>query len=886
MFAVVVLAGVCSRAQGQEDPGNSAERAVEDYLTDRGLGMVLGAQLRRRLAESTGPERLEVAERLGRLYVEQLAGQIPPEERRLLDQQSRDLLKSVPEADTFELRIDLSKASYLRAEEIAERERLRLASPEERQEAERVLRAVGPVFQEIAAKVNRKVEGLERREALGRDEEGLKEELGDARRLRSLAMYYSGWTNYYSAFLGGNPAPALRALEEFGWLLNAPPGRAATPDRLPKGLLKYEHVARAALGCAMCAAVRGNDTEAQRWLDAVEEGESLPSSVADQLFSRRLVVLGGARRWADLELYVRRRRQAGPLSPTEARLLAVITLEALADAQGRERRLELVDALAQVALGELVTQGQVGHVLDLVRRYGTAPIGDEGFVVQYVRGLRSFDKARQEHRAGGANAEEPAAEAGAANRYREAAWALERAVESPDAVAFGEERAKASMMLGLAMFYAGDLDKAAKRFEMTAGLAADPKQKQEALWFSIVAMDRAVEGGNTALTSARDKAATLYLAAFPGTDNAARLLLRRSGAGLVSDEETVRILLEIAPESALHQPARRQAAVLLFKMFRKARGDERAGVGVRFLDVAEEVLRMDVQRAVSADAQVSTDAVQHAVRAVRQIGEIGMALSPPEPSRVESALDELERLRAVLKIDLAGVEEELWYRRFQVAVQRGRSDAADEYLAKLRARSGPFAQAAERHLFRSALTAWRASPASVEHARAVVRSGVRVVEQFGAGPDTFQDPMVLGVYNDVAEAAAALWRLTQDTEARAIALRLDGRVVDAGKPPAESLRRLAQLQEAAGDTGAALGAWRILLAGMAPENPGWSEARYESLRLIAKSDPARAREVLDQHKVLYPDFGPEPWGSKLRLLDEELGGAPVEAEPAGKGDGG
>src|SRR5690606_23646365 len=97
-------------------------------------------------------------------------------------------------------------------------------------------------------------------------------------------------------------------------------------------------------------------------------------------------ILGRARRWSDLQRLVDRRRlapdpaKATPLPVPEARMLAVVTLEALeesgeATATRRERD-RLMEAIAQVALGDLVTEGEIGHVLNLVKRFGTTPMGD------------------------------------------------------------------------------------------------------------------------------------------------------------------------------------------------------------------------------------------------------------------------------------------------------------------------------------------------------------------------------------------------------------------------------------------------------------------------------------------------------------------------------
>jgi hypothetical protein len=53
---------------------------------------------------------------------------------------------------------------------------------------------------DIGSKINRRVEALEKRETTGRDEDApaIRAALGEARRLRSLAMYYTGWSLYYT----------------------------------------------------------------------------------------------------------------------------------------------------------------------------------------------------------------------------------------------------------------------------------------------------------------------------------------------------------------------------------------------------------------------------------------------------------------------------------------------------------------------------------------------------------------------------------------------------------------------------------------------------------------------------------------------------------------
>jgi hypothetical protein len=107
-----------------------------------------------------------------------------------------------------------------------------------------------------------------------------------------------------------------------------------------------------------------------------------------------------------------------------------------------------------------------------------------------------------------------------------------------------------------------------------------------------------------------------------------------------------------------------------------------------------------------------------------------------------------------------------------------------------------------------------------------------------------------------------------------------------GRRTAEVLKRYGEMSEATGDQKAALDAWRELLAGLDAGSPPWFEARYQTLRLLYAREPERAREAMGQHKVLYPGFGPEPWGGLIKGLDEQMGTVQAKPQAALPGGGG
>ena len=98
-------------ALAQPDAPVDTEPAIqqlEDYLTQLALTDVLAAHLRQRLAETTGQARTRTAERLASIYATQLGEARTAGQRLPLEQAARELLKVVPESESFDLRLNLA----------------------------------------------------------------------------------------------------------------------------------------------------------------------------------------------------------------------------------------------------------------------------------------------------------------------------------------------------------------------------------------------------------------------------------------------------------------------------------------------------------------------------------------------------------------------------------------------------------------------------------------------------------------------------------------------------------------------------------------------------------------------------------------------------------
>jgi hypothetical protein len=877
------------------------EQAVESYLERLGLKRLLVDLLEKRLEATPRDLRVPLAERLSKLYVELLGAAQASVERTIWEEKARQLLARVPDADSFDLRLSLGKAVYVRAEEIAERQRLRLVASEEIAEAEKVFRSLVVQFNEIATKAHRRVDTLERVEQSGEATDKALAELSDARRQRSLAFYFAGWSQYYLAFLTKADQPAVDATRCFGWLLNSGSGRTATPDRVQPAMFQYEHVARAAIGCALSASLRGNDTEALRWLDAVADSEQTPDAVREQLASRRFAVLGQAKRWADLEIFVRRTRKADrqgagpeltPLPTAMARLLAVITLEA-----DKRNAGPLIEGLAKVALGDLVARKEIGQVLDLVGRYGTAPIGETGFIVHHVRALQAYDRARKLHEAAGTPADEPTSRADIANQYRAAAAMFDAAERQPDAEQFGAERSRAATMHGRSLFFAGDAIGAADAFVAAWNLSGKASSGEEPLWLGVLALERAAKepGAPEGVRTRLNQTITLFLRSYPDSERAPRLTLMQISLGALGDDEALKVLSAVPKESPAYDAARRQVARILYTRFRAARGPEKDFAAARFVAVGEEVLATDRQASLEGGAELAKSGVERVIVRSRQLLDALLSVSSPDVARAQTVLKILSGVATFNGYDLTPHMPELTFRELQIAVARNDFDQMESAASRLLTLSDPggqFQAAGERlvyrHLAAKYIPGADASEIGTALARSVVKYGVRVIDRVGMDQQQIKDAGVLSVYSTVAGAALDLAARSGDAAMRDLAIKLDRTILSVQPRNEASLRRLADASEAAGDFKSATASWLTVLESVQLGSPAWFEAKYQTMRLLSRVDLDKARAAMREHRVLYPDGGPSPWGAKIAELDTTMGPgdpppAPAPASPTGPG---
>ncbi|MEM1185566.1 MAG: hypothetical protein AAGI53_11290 [Planctomycetota bacterium] len=876
------------------------DRVVEAYLSRFGLTDVLAEQLRRRLETAEAGERLEIAERLGAIYADLLAVSRSDTETRRLEAQSRELLEAVPNAGSHELRINLAKARYLPSERTAERHRIRLVGDDEAATAREVLETLARELRQLAGEITleiRRLEGVEDRGSAQIND--IRDRLADRRRLRALASYYAGWSSTYLATMSGRSDAARDGLRAFAIVLGADDDIPSL-ERLPRGLLRREPVSRSALGVAVCLGVLGRTQDAIEWLEELRGNPDVPDAVRRQVLSRHLTVLARERRWDHLDLLVNEARNGGsirpvageaeqPLKVAEARLLAIEVLESVAGLALDDPRRNEAERIASAALSDLVAQGEVGHVLDLLGRYGSLPLGGDGFIVRYVRGLRAYDRARQAHADAGDDPERATNDDAVRALYIDAAGLLTEAFDATDAPRFAGERAKCGLLLGLCGYYRGAYVRAAERLETVAELAQGD-EREEAVWLALVALDAALDDAQASpddaraaeLSAKRDQLAAMYLSQFPKTERAATLLLRRAASVGVEDEQAAAVLLSVRPGSPLYATAQRQAEARLYRVVRAASGAERERQAARYLTIATEVLEADRLEAFQSEGEAAADAFESAQFRARRILDTALSLPTPDLAVVERTLVVIDEIGARLGLDVDEQTASEWvFRRVQIAAHRDQSGQVEALLALLEVESDAAYESAVRFLYNRSLRIAERSPGDVATLEDLVRRGRAVLEAAREGGRT-SVAEAAAVRDRVSRAAATLWTETGDEAMRDTAIAYDARSLDMGTAGGDALRRLGRLAESAGNDALALDAWRTLSAGARNGTREWFEARYHAIRLLARTEPSKAADAFAQHEALYPDGGPEPWGERFKALGRELqsvqaqgtGGAP------------
>ncbi|NOG56076.1 MAG: hypothetical protein HND57_17395 [Planctomycetes bacterium] len=897
LMVVLGLAVDQLSAQTAVDPDDP----LEGYLSAHGLEDLivthLEMQLRQTLLEE---ERVQLAGRLALMYGRLLDASKTDDQRSVWEEKSAELLDLVPGANTEALQINILKATYLRAERLAEKYRLRAVGDEQRLQARRMMTEVSSSLASTYRDIMMRVLRLEQRdftEAPRAEYEQASSELRTLDALASQAAYYAAWAHYYRAELSDPHGDVNEALRLFGHTLQSDYSQPRL-EELPESLLAFEHVARAALGVALCYALRGETNTALDWLDQLDTPETA-AGVLEQLDAYRLWVLFLHRGYDEINLWMDETSAGDQVSVPAARLITVCALEQVARSSNDE-----ATALAARGITELTQQGQLSQVIDLAEQYDLEALRNDDFIITYVLGLQAHERARAAH-----GSESPTQDPQILALYAEAERRLQAVLDHRDGSAqYRESVAQARLLLAGVAYFQGHYREAADAYAvLSMGAARD--EAESAHWMWIVALDHlrtdAAAAGDMEQAgdweAELDQSMRLFLDAYPSSSRAGRIRYRLAANDTgPATRERVDLLLAVPPDSPDYKAARHEAERMLYSLFRAATAADRSERALEYLNLARPILTNE-HRLVFATALNDADTKRYLDRA-RRVLDVQLTRGVARLSDARALLDRLRTAEAAGLIDLTALDAEFQYRQIQIQILSGDWESGAEWAERLwtEDKDNRYARLAIRELFALAVQDWRAYPADPRLVGTLLRAysyGQRLLDAEPL-PLDLSDQDVIALAAVVAEASLELTDRQQDETGEYLkqASTLYAQLLTQRPRNVNFLKGSARVAEHEGDNEKALQHWRTCLSGLDPSTTAWYEAKYHVIRLLADADPTYAREVMRQHQLLYPGFGPEPWGSLIAEISERLShaGDPqpdsddssgAESE-TGEGDGG
>jgi len=883
--AAILLAALAAAAPARAQaalntgPSTGPDAAMDRYLAERGLTSLRFELLWDRLQDAPEESRGDLVAEASALLSRLLGSESDPERQREWQERAKELLRLAEGAAAMDLELRLLRASYQRAERAAERWRLRTGTDAEAAAAVRAFTDAAASLERIARQAGRRVEAYESRleGAVGEARDRLRERAAEHRSTRSQAHYLAGWCRLYMAQMKRSRDDARDALANFAWLLGAPDEAEPDPDNVSPSTLSLDHVTRAAIGTAAAYAELGRAPLADEWLAAADTHAG--PGARDAVESWRLVIDASLERWDALMSAL----EANP-DPAAARLVAVSAVEALS---GRALEMSRAQRALETALESLIDLGDSASLVDLSRRYGALPISGRGFLARYTKGVGLYLDAESRFRASGLPSDEPAPAGPHRLNFQTAARALAEAVDAGDAAERPSALAEAKAVLGAALFYASGsneltdpLARAQEHLAAAVDHLPDPERRAGALWLAIRSARLRAENSAGASADAAeatreaDELAARFLREFPQHELAGVILYEMAMREGIDPRRRAELLRRVPPTSSAAGAARDQSARALYEVFRAADAAGRTPAALRYLDAAEPLLADDLTAAGAGEGQAASRALARARRMLDAL----LAMTPPDVDRARTVLARAGDLPGATEPD---ARLELAYRRAQVALASGDAAGADEAVARLEAlaqgdeRAERYAVALRRFVFRRAVSQHQSVREANAASEAVARAARRVV---AAGRALLRDdadmdePAALSASLYLAEALDDLARYDGDEDARRAALDIRLEALERRPADADLLRDVAQTAELVGRDAVARDAWNRRLALLPVGSEEWFRARYRQLRHLAAHDPDEARRVLRrQHRVLYPEYGPGPWGPRLRALDESLG---------------
>jgi hypothetical protein len=847
---ITAMVALCAFTLPMVAHGDDANEAVAAYLEQHQLYEPLSTHLESMLESSSGDQRRDLVMRLAQLYAQMLDAIDDPSQRERIELRSQRLLTLTDAEGAEELRLSLLRAQYRPAERIAEQHRLRLAERGSLDRAKAILEDITPQLERLNQDLARNVSQLEqqRSRARGSGSRVLADRIERARRLHTQSSFITAWALYHHGWLQGDNRAITAAESLFAELLLSDSARPQ-PQDISVDLRASEPFARAILGMALCRSQSvASSSIALAWVDLLTH-ENTYAPLRDNVAVWRMVIQLEHGVYRAVFNWLRESEQEHDTLPLMwLRLAAAHALESPRDNRDAQE-------LAQYAVTTIAARNEYSHVLDLAERYGMDVLGDDGFALRYIRGLILYREARELH-----DHDQPTSDTQINARYRDAIDELQQALDEPDAMDHSDAIGSCQLLHAWAHYYLGNDQQAIDSFLLAEQRLI--RNKSEALWMAIVALDRLISINPSAeRKQLLQDLQVRFLDDYPTSTHAPTLLLRHTLTMESLDDDALRQLLQISEDHPMYVAAQYRIAQAFYQRFREEERTQRTAHGDQFLTIAAK--RLDDEASSNIEAA-------RLVLLLRQILEISLADGIARSAIAARALDRFEDLASNQYVDVTHYAQELAYRRIQLLLIDHDLAAADSIAESLWSDDpvSSWSRLAARYIFHYANR--RATSADERTLRIEARQGGRVLREFADDPSALRSPQVLALHAAVADTLRRLWEHYGDKRDGQAALFLYQRLLDVQPRDGSFLHHAASLARAFDEYEFSVRSWRTIAAGSTRGSDRWFEARYELMATLAAFDIQRAQRVLQQHLQLYPDYGPEPWGAQIYELESTM----------------
>jgi hypothetical protein len=831
-----------------------AQDAVAGWLKTRGLDRLRMARLEEMLSSTRIEEEQDVLiGQLIELYVRGFDSNMEDEERALLEERGRRVLKSLKIKTGDPLRLVLLRSRYALAEAECLKIRLERVGASDRESMILRLDALGEELGELRLRLEKRNESQKKR--LGRtrgiDAQLMSRETVTLDVMLGQATYLEAWVRAYLGWLSNSFEESALAQRLFGKLFDT--GETyPEPPSLSVDRRSFDWYAWSIIGTAFARSLTDSMPTLDGWLDLLENEEAAERPRAWLPFWRLALAL-------DLRDYRVATRilndDPDEASPEMLRHASIVALQAVNDPEASE--------LARIAVDLLASRGDFAQISELSDRFGLPDV-KEGFLLRFVGAWQLMREAEVIATAGD--------QVAARELNRMALSELIAADTEPDALKFPELRIELLKMRGLCHRLTGDHLSAGEDF-LTASEDSGGPNAGDLLWSAIQSFlehERKQQATEDEIRL-RSELIDRFLVFYPSHPSVSRARLLQMEDRVDPTIDDALALLAFSEKDDLADIARKKALRILYGLFKSGAGTTSADAGRLFLErVPSPAFSFDM-----TDGEVDA-ALLEAFR----------ILSVSLAERTRDRESALELMRMIDSARREGMEipvrhrNQLASRRIEVLLLPPLDvDNLLEVLAKIESKprtdTDPYFKRSLKMILatagRALLEEPRESPLIPVSIHAIRRAGALLM---GTSPmeSDLSDPEQWLILRTMALAEKQAYSVNGDFEAGEKAFAFYSALVQSRPKDIRSLNGLVTMGQATGRLEQAIDAQRVLLNGASPGTNTFYERKLLFLELLSRHDPDRARKVLAQHVVLYPEYGPDEWGVRIRALHQSLGG--------------